>query len=368
MARTFYTAEPYVEEQAGAWKKPVLRAGAWLDPKTGELVKITPEVLRDAVEGSNAWLKNGNAITFPDGHTTSSKANMGYWKGFSIENGWAVGSLSDVADDVKQKIGKTMRGVSVKLRVASQDEPIVDSAGNTYKALFEHVAATELPVVTGQQNFEKVFSFHSENTMDLTLKRVLELLDLTETASEQDVQLAMDNMRKKGKGKGKGPPDPEHMHEEMSQLKAENERLEADLAALKAKQPQALDLSQLPPIVAAEFHKARKSRVKNSLRMIEMAQAEGKLDPALATFLSGFATVENVKALSLSQAGEVVEKEQDFGAALETFLAGRKRANIMLEMTSSTNTGNGSGPEDKYADELVQKIVSERANMANGKR
>lgn len=137
------------------FKKNILPRGKFTHPSTGDVLDITAEYQKEAVEATNRFINEGNLVAFPDGHSNSVLDNLGWWKSFAIElvdgKAWVVGKVQ-VAGGIAKKIRDgEIRAVSPRIVSA-----FTDAKGNSYKNVFFHVAATPLPVIPGQEGFQEV--------------------------------------------------------------------------------------------------------------------------------------------------------------------------------------------------------------------
>jgi hypothetical protein len=150
---------PFVRLDAGApkFKKEVLRTGRWLHPATGEVLDFDQELLERLAKDTNRWIALGQKVHFPAGpdcheeDARDARKNMGYWSNFRVEEGRLVADVEVLDPQALEKIGKTIQDVSPEIRW-----PARSSTGEVLEAAIFHVAATPIPVIPGQSNFERL--------------------------------------------------------------------------------------------------------------------------------------------------------------------------------------------------------------------
>lgn len=142
----------FLSQGSGRFAKEIAHVGTWIHPGTGQTITFTPERIEKLAAANERYVKNGNKIPFPDGHSFKSVDNLGHWPGpFMLEK--AAGKFMGVVDvkDAKalEKLSaKAITGVSALIEFN-----VTDPTGATYEEVCTHICATEYPVITGQEGF-----------------------------------------------------------------------------------------------------------------------------------------------------------------------------------------------------------------------
>lgn len=176
-----YKGDGFEHQGSGKWAKDVVRVGTWIHPVTGERVDFDKDRLMKLQESTNRFLKNQNRIPFPDGHSMKSRDNMGFWPGpFVVHNDRLYGVLEATDDTARQKLSdKSMDAVSALIT-----RNAVDSKGNRYDEVIEHVCATNYPVLEAQGAFLKLSTEDGED--------VIPFVEGKPKAEDPKVQQALD--------------------------------------------------------------------------------------------------------------------------------------------------------------------------------
>lgn len=178
------------------FNKDILRAGTFTHQGTGEKVSFTIADLKRLARNSNDRVKRvGQKCAFPDGHTNKATANLGHWFDFHVDEANAELRASVAVEDgpAAEKIGKTITDVSVEI-VSNYTE----SDGTHYDDVIRHVAATPIPVINKQKNFEPVALSLSAQGVSLfvedipvTFAELKKSLNLAADASEEEIVAAV---------------------------------------------------------------------------------------------------------------------------------------------------------------------------------
>jgi len=128
--------------------KEVASVGEWVHSESGDRVAFSREDIAEIAENTNRFIGVQGPIPFPDGHTFLSAKNLGYWPRVTDDGGRLLGIVEAGTPEIAAKLGTTIRGVSMYL-----EGKVRDSKGGEHKRVMTHIAATEYPVVTGQDNF-----------------------------------------------------------------------------------------------------------------------------------------------------------------------------------------------------------------------
>jgi len=128
--------------------KEVASVGEWVHPETGDRVAFSRDDIAEIAANTNRFIGVQGPIPFPDGHTFLSAKNLGYWPRVTEDGGRLLGIVEAGTPEIAAKLGTTIRGVSMYL-----EAKVRDSKGGEHTRVMTHIAATEYPVVTGQDNF-----------------------------------------------------------------------------------------------------------------------------------------------------------------------------------------------------------------------
>lgn len=174
----------------GKFVKDVLREGLWFHPVTGQEVDMTRQRLEGATADTTRWLKNGNKIPFPDGHSYKSTENMGFWPGpFMIQNKQLYAVVDPKGKKAQEKIDDgSLDSVSVVL-----EKNVTDSEGNHYDEVITQICGTNYPVVTKQGAFVKLSRDGSDLDLAVLIPKPKDL--------KSPVQVALDRFATALQGK-----------------------------------------------------------------------------------------------------------------------------------------------------------------------
>ena len=159
---------PFVRLDAAAprFKKEVLRKGHWVHQGTGENLDFDVALLERLAQETNKWISLGQKVHFPIGpdcheeDARDARQNLGYWSNFRVEGERLVADVEVLDDSAVGKIGKTIQDVSPEIRW-----PARAATGEVLEAAIFHVAATPIPAIPGQSNFERLSQLAREVTM-----------------------------------------------------------------------------------------------------------------------------------------------------------------------------------------------------------
>jgi len=159
---------PFVRLDAAAprFKKEVLRRGRWIHQGTGEKLEFDVPLLERLAQDTNKWIALGQKVHFPVGpdcHEEDARdalQNLGYWSNFRVEGDRLVADVEVLDEQAIAKIGKTIQDVSPEIRW-----PARAATGEVLEAAIFHVAATPIPAIPAQSNFERLSQLAREVTM-----------------------------------------------------------------------------------------------------------------------------------------------------------------------------------------------------------
>jgi hypothetical protein len=129
------------------WKE-LISEGRWANPAAGFTLDVDGERLGRWLANFEAMTDAGIRVPVPWGHSYDPRDNAGFVSELELRDG-ALWGLLDVPDAAAaEKLGRTVRAVSV-----SVNPHFVDGSGRDWGEVIEHVALTNYPVVTGQGEF-----------------------------------------------------------------------------------------------------------------------------------------------------------------------------------------------------------------------
>jgi len=380
-----------MDEREGAkgvlFEKDVLAVGEWFHPVTGERLEFDLERLQQLAASTNRWMEIvDNEVMFPNGHSFDVLDNLGVWHPpFRVVGERLMGIVEVLNQEAVEKVeDKTLRGVSVfiEFNALGQD-------GQMLPEVITHVAATNEPVITGQEEFQKLsISILEKQGAELFLSRSLGLTGGVPMNEE---------MKKLAKALGL---DPEKTTEAAvlkaaEELSAANKKAGEDATtaltgvtdALKAKGLQMVDgvVIDIPAIDTApkpgdtpEVASMRKemAEVRRDQRLsqamavkttVEQLIKDGKIPPGLqdkALAICGL--VGQAQSLSLGKGGDVAATMVEAGPLIREFLA-----ELPSWTTSLSKAGRGPDPEGDEAAEANRKkgveLAKRREAASSGK-
>ena len=129
------------------WKE-LIRAGRWVNTAAGFALEVDLPRLELWKQNFDAMQEAGIRVPVPWGHSYDPRDNAGFVESLEIR-GDALWGLLDIpnAEDA-EKIGNTVLDVSVSINTN-----FVDGSGREWGEVIEHVALTNYPVVTDQNEF-----------------------------------------------------------------------------------------------------------------------------------------------------------------------------------------------------------------------
>lgn len=173
---------------ADLFLKDVMHDGVWIHPLTNQTIIVTPEIRKSVEMNMAKYLAAGNKVPMPDGHTSATEANKGFWPGPFVMMGEDVLAIAQPTDaKAKQQM---IDGSADAVSVAWWSK-YKDPNGTEYSDIFEHVCLTNYPVLTKQRNFIKLSGKAADDQSPL-LKLDLDLgvsTLLSIAAPEEDEEL-----------------------------------------------------------------------------------------------------------------------------------------------------------------------------------
>lgn len=371
------------------FKKDVLSVGKIRHPVTGVTHEYTEDVARKAAESTNRFIKNGNQVSFPDGHKGSAMSNLGWWAAeFSYDEArkQTMGVLETFDPVVADKIQKGQ---------IARVSPLVlsfwmDAKENEYEHLMLHICATNDPVQPNQDKFFAALSMslslpnisvlecvviseipvkspangHNKESRGKPMKeKLIAMLGIADGASESDILSALQS--KITVPGDKAPADRE--------LFAENRALQTKIAALsvEAETAKKASLSLAAQVKKVQFESD--SRYVESV--IELAITKGvPMSAEEASELRGFVDKgESERARwSADMHKKVIERVTKLAG--EGSPSGSGRAGVALGVDapalrthSTVSSEDRQKAEDKVLDEMLQSRRHTSIKDASGK-
>jgi len=145
-----HQGQAFAAKGGGLFAKDVVSVGKRLHPATGRMVEFDRDRIDRLVAATEKYLKNGNTIPFPKGHTVDPLENLGTWPGPFIRSG------DDFVGVVEPKDPKAAKGIetgALDFVSAFIEKDVTDPAGQHYAEVPTHICATNYPVWTGQKSF-----------------------------------------------------------------------------------------------------------------------------------------------------------------------------------------------------------------------
>jgi len=138
-----------LELSAGAsfWKE-LIREGRWVNAKAGFTLEVDAARLEQWEQNFHAMADAGIRVPVPWGHSYDPRDNAGFVEEIELRDGGLWARLNVPDEDDAAKVGRTVRAVSVSI-----NPDFVDGAGKRWGEVIEHVALTNYPVVTEQEDF-----------------------------------------------------------------------------------------------------------------------------------------------------------------------------------------------------------------------
>lgn len=129
------------------WKE-LIREGRWVNARAGFTLEVDRERLGRWAERFAEMAAAGIRVPVPWGHSYDPRDNAGFVEAVEVRGGALWGLLDVPGRDDAERLGRTVRGVSVSI-----NPHFVDGAGRDWGEVIEHVALTNYPVVAGQGGF-----------------------------------------------------------------------------------------------------------------------------------------------------------------------------------------------------------------------
>ena len=284
------------------WKE-LIREGRWVNAKAGFTLEVDGERLGQWERSFHEMADAGIRVPVPWGHSYDPRDNAGFVEEIELRDGglWALLNVPDEGDAAK--LGSTVRAVSVSINPG-----FVDGSGRDWGEVIEHVALTNYPVVTEQEDFIQASNDGGERRAIM-----LELYQGLGTGDE----------RRGTEEKGQGTRD-----EGPGSSNAEPETPPADNSELGTKNFTRRSLGE-----GGSELDVRNSELTNRLYQLELERAEREVDEAVR--LGKFTRPAAEALRQLVAAG--VERKYSFGADGHV---GVDVAKIVLDVIANTPPGS----------------------------
>ena len=303
----------------GLYRKDALTAGTW-HTKDGQKLEATPERMDRWIRTFHAMRNAGIQIDCPVDHSYDSKDNMGFVTDLSRE-GPTLYSVHDIprADD-QDRIGKTIREVSVSIT-----PHFVDGRGKDWGEAIEHISPCTRPVVFGQQNFVPIAArigerrgearvfYCRKDTHSMDLKgEICTLLGCDATSSDEDVA-------QKVKGRL------EQHSIQLRQAKAERDQavtrisqIEGEVTQLRAGGAGKPKVEDTPEVIALRNDVERMIGEGAEAKVLQF-KAEGRITPAMEPAVRALLMQRRTKVQLRLKDGET--READVASQVEQLIS-----------------------------------------------
>ncbi|MCJ2530696.1 MAG: phage protease [Candidatus Thermoplasmatota archaeon] len=358
----FKMGDPEDGPKRTLFEKDVLTVGEWFHPINGERIEFDHDRLVALATATNHWIQDvGNEVTFPKNHTTDPLGNLGIWHPpFRVVGDRLMGVVEVLDEEAIEKVqNQTLRGVSVfiEFNVLGQD-------GRLIPEVITHVAATNDPVITGQEDFVPLARKAHETGAELflsselatggeeamtpeQLKKLAVLMGLPETATPEEILAKAEELSEAGETE---------TEEVANALREEGFKYEGGkLVKLSFDpEPQQGDTPEMASM-KEELSRVRQRQelgsATASLAFVEKLIGEGKIPPALKNEVLELASLSGkAEAILLGRtAGDVERIQVDLSAALRGLL------DKLPTLTGSLSRSGGGSLQSSADSEVLNK-------------
>lgn len=362
-----FTARPKAADGM-VFTKEVLYEGSFIHPANGKTYTFTRAELEAMAAQTNLLLSRGVSVPFPDGHRFDVKDNLGFWSKFSVADSQSrpgsaglYGEVHVPLEKVAERMGKTITEVSI---YAEREAKLTDGtviAG----PVITHVAATNYPVIPGQNNFVASFSKTGEDkrevpvydfssgpkepviNMDKFIETVLAAFGLTKTTPLAEMEAKFADVKAK--------------LAEHTALSAQCEKLKTDIVTLGktgptgASEPAKSDREKALEAELAKVHSERRKAV------LDAALSAGRISkPEHEAFSKLVAIGETAVIPFGASAAERLDVEKVVFGLIEA-----RKPNAAFS-TAPTARAVAADASEKAAAELAQRKLSADWFSRNG--
>lgn len=179
--KLLHRGEKFLARGAGLFLKDVMHDGIWIHPMTNQTIVVTPEIRQSVQANMAKFIAAGNKVPMPDGHTSLTEANKGFWPGPFVAMGDDVLAIAQPTDaHAKQQMTDgSADAVSVMWYSKYRDQNALE-----YENVFEHICLTNYPVISKQRKFIKLSGKDADDSSPLVLEAMLSV-----AAPEEDPEL-----------------------------------------------------------------------------------------------------------------------------------------------------------------------------------
>ena len=310
-----------IELDAGTkfWKE-LIREGRWINAKAGFTLQVDRGRLAQWARNFHEMADAGIRVPVPWGHSYDPRDNAGFVEEIELRDGglWALLNVPDEGDAAK--LGSTVRAVSVSINPG-----FVDGSGRDWGEVIEHVALTNYPVVTDQEDFIQASSDGGEGKRAIMLER----------EQGQETREMGQETRKTGQGTGD-----EGLEEQGTGTRGQGPGSNRAEPATQDSEPGTQNFTRRSLGVGGSELATRNSELgtqnselTNRLYQLELERAEREVDEAVR--LGKFTRPAAEALRQLVAAG--VERKYSFGADGHV---GVDVAKIVLDVIANTPPGS----------------------------
>jgi hypothetical protein len=209
------------------FKKVVINPGKYVSPD-GE-IDVTPQDIQHWAKTLKEMKKSGLQIPCPWGHQDldpnkkeyfTSKFNSGYIEDFICDDKDNLIAILDIPrEEDASRIGKTVREVSPQI-----EQEWRDGSGKVWKNVITHLALVTHPVVSGQENFERIDeAAKPQNALRLSLNM----------KKKEDNNMAEEFEKKKDSKDSKDTKDTHKKDSSKKELQTKLKNVEEEISKIK---------------------------------------------------------------------------------------------------------------------------------------
>jgi hypothetical protein len=289
---------------ASFWKE-LIREGRWVNAKAGFTLEVDAARLEQWEQNFHAMADAGIRVPVPWGHSYDPRDNAGFVEEIELRDGGLWARLNVPDEDDAAKVGHTVRAVSVSI-----NPDFVDGAGKRWGEVIEHVALTNYPVVTDQEDFVPAsMGDATGGNGDGRRAMTLELVEQGSEDREQGTGNEEQGAGTRDEGQGTDNAEPDAASSEPPVVNPEHEtRNSESVTENPAPSDETLDL-ELETLNADPA--VPNSELTNRLYRLELERAEHEVDEALR--LGKFTRPAAEALRQLIATG--VERKYSFGTA-----------------------------------------------------
>ena len=171
------------------YRKELIKVGQYVKDSVGLAFEVTADTLRHWKETFDRWIKNGNKVPIPLGHSAADDPgkNQGWVRGMFVEGDSLVGILELANPELA-----LTTDVSIFVPVDH-----TDGTGEKYDQPIAHVALCTCPVIPGLEGFQQLSLSLGDVTMSLK-EKLAKALDVAADSDEDAIMKAFEAVKAKG--------------------------------------------------------------------------------------------------------------------------------------------------------------------------